>query len=252
MHTTGEFQFEPIKKINLSQQLVEYFIQKVEDGSFPIGEKVPNEINLAAQLNVSRNILRESMKILENYDILHTVNGKGTMVSKSAMANIQSMRFFEKLRNNSTELQLLEARMILEPQIAYCACSRCTQSDIAHLQEIVAASNDSPPSASNFDEYNFHIALSKICGNDILTEFLHTILFHLREGDYAQFNGHTETGLCKESEKDHRALVEAFMQHDPAAARQIMEKHLRDRICLIHSSYRLGAPEHPAEPGPEG
>ena len=119
--------FEPIKKTNLSQKLVEYFIQQIKSGNFPIGEKVPNEIALANQLHVSRNILRESMKILENYGILHTVNGRGTIVSTSAIANIHSMNFFERLRNNTTVLQLLEARLIIEPQIAFHACQKCTK-----------------------------------------------------------------------------------------------------------------------------
>ena len=135
-----ERQFDPIKKINLSQRLVDYFIQQIESGDFPIGERVPNEINLASQLNVSRNILRESMKILENYGILHTVNGKGTVVSSSAMANIQSMRFFEKLRNDISAQQMLEARQILEPRITYYACRRCTEDDVAQLRKIVALS----------------------------------------------------------------------------------------------------------------
>ena len=108
--------FEPIKKTSLSQKLIEYFIRNIENGTFKIGEKITNEIDLAEQINVSRNVLRESMKVLENYGILHTVNGRGTIVAEDAMANIQSMRFFEQLRNDSSVLDILEARLIIEPR----------------------------------------------------------------------------------------------------------------------------------------
>lgn len=93
---TSDCDFSPIKKINLSHRLVDYFVQEIESGRFPIGERLMDELSLAKMLNVSRNVLRESMKVLENHGILQTVNGKGTIVAENAMANIQGMRF---LRN---------------------------------------------------------------------------------------------------------------------------------------------------------
>lgn len=232
-----ERQFDPIKKINLSQRLVDYFIQQIESGDFPIGERVPNEINLAGQLNVSRNILRESMKILENYGILHTVNGKGTVVSSSAMANIQSMRFFEKLRNDISAQQMLEARQILEPRITYYACRRCTEDDVAQLRKIVALSMETRGPDARSDDYDFHLAIARICGNEMLTEFLYTMICHLRNGDYSQFNRYVESILQEKSLREHEEIVEAFARGDPAAASRTMETHLRDRIHIIRTLY---------------
>lgn len=234
--------FEPIKKTNLSQKLVEYFIQQIKSGNFPIGEKVPNEIALANQLHVSRNILRESMKILENYGILHTVNGRGTIVSTSAIANIHSMDFFERLRNNTTVLQLLEARLIIEPQIAFHACQKCTEQAISHLvsisQKPFNTVNKQTVTCKYTDDYDFHIAISKICGNDILTEFLCTIIYRLREGNYNQFNFHIERILREKSQKEHQEIISSFIHKNPAMASKIMEQHLQDRINIIRSMYR--------------
>ena len=52
---------EPIKKVNLKQQLLSFFIEQIESGAFAVGSRIPDEITLATQLNVSRNILRESI-----------------------------------------------------------------------------------------------------------------------------------------------------------------------------------------------
>lgn len=238
MESNRKIQFAPIKKVNLSQQLVEILINNIENGRFPLRERIPDEISLAAQFNVSRNILRESMKILENYGILHTVNGKGTMVSESAIANIQSMRFFEKLRNDTSVLQFLEARLIMEPTIAYYACLNCTEQDIENLRYIVSIPFSEELPANRTDDYDFHIALSRICRNEVLSDFLYTIICRLREGDYANFNKYVELVSKENSEREHEAILDACIRRDPEAARSIMAKHLQDRIFIIQSLYR--------------
>mgnify|MGYP000862670277 CR=1 FL=1 len=58
-----------VKKINLSTQLIDTITALIESGEWELGMKLPNEIDLAASFNVSRNIMRESMKILENNHI---------------------------------------------------------------------------------------------------------------------------------------------------------------------------------------
>ena len=233
-----ENRFEPIRKQNLSQQLVDFFISNIESGEFPVGSRIPNEISLAEQINVSRNILRESMKILENYGILYTVNGKGTVVAQDAIANIQSMRFFERLRNDTTALELLEARLVLEPQIAFYAGKRATAADLAHLREVVAISPSEHQGSRSLDDYDFHLALAKIYGNNTLTDFLRTILYRLQDGDYASFNNHVEKMLSRKSEMEHEDILSAIESRDPIMASKVMGTHLRDRIILIKTLYR--------------
>jgi len=228
--------FEPIKKTSLSQKLIEYFISNIENGTFKIGEKITNEIDLAEQINVSRNVLRESMKVLENYGILHTVNGRGTIVAENAMANIQSMRFFEQLRNDSSVLDILEARLIIEPQIAFFACQRCTSEDIDHLQKVIGHKSAVPESL--MDDYDFHLCVAKICGNNTTYEYLHTLLMHLRSGAYGEFTNHVEAMLAQKSLDEHEQILRAFIDKKPKVAARTMSDHLSDRLKLIKTLYR--------------
>ena len=69
-----------IKKVNLSTQLVDTMTTLIEDGSWKLGDKLPNEVELAASFEVSRNVMRESMKILENFGILESKTGIGTFI----------------------------------------------------------------------------------------------------------------------------------------------------------------------------
>ena len=235
----SEFRFSPIQKVRLSQQLTEYFIQKIACGSFPTGTRIPDEITLAKTLNVSRNALRESIKILESCGVLHTVNGKGTIVSEDAAANIQSMRFFEQLRCSVTALQLLDARRILEPEIAYYACERCTAEDLALLRKALAPQPaGEAPSAAGFE---FHTTIAAICANEMLTELLRTLLCRLRTGSYAAFSARLETLLQGNSQREHEMIYQAFVNREPAHAYHAMELHLSNRISIIRALYRPDA-----------
>ena len=227
--------FAPIKKMSLSQKLIEYFIGNIENGTFKTGEKITNEIDLAEQINVSRNVLRESLKVLENYGILHTVNGRGTIVAENALANIQSMRFFEQLRNDSSVLDILEARIIIEPQIAFFACQRCSDEDIEHLQKVIG--HRMIPD-EKLDDYDFHLSVAKICGNKTSYEYLHTLLLHLRSGAYGDFTNHVEAMLAQKSLDEHEQILKAFIDKKPKVAAKTMSDHLSDRWKLIKTLYR--------------
>lgn len=228
---------EPIRKKNLKQQLLDFFIEQIESGAFPVGSRIPDEITLATQLNVSRNILRESMKILESNGVLETQSGRGTIVPPCANANIQSMQFFEQLRENTTLLQLFDARLILEPQIAYYACQRRNKRDIAHLRKIVKQTYDPKKRMGNPDDYDFHVALARISGNDTLTDFLRTIFCYLREGEFGPINIHLSSLLRERSQRDHEIILQNIVDGDGNAARDNMTRHLMARIALIRNIY---------------
>ena len=51
-----------VKKINLSSQLIDTMTTLIEENNWSPGSKLPNEVELAASLGVSRNIMREAMK----------------------------------------------------------------------------------------------------------------------------------------------------------------------------------------------
>lgn len=228
---------EPIKKVNLKEQLLSFFIEQIESGAYPIGNRIPDEITLATQLNVSRNILRESMKILESNGILETQSGRGTIVAPCANANIQSMLFFEKLRENTTLLQLFDARLMLEPQIAYYACQRRNKRDIAHLKKIVKEIMHPKKHSQNPDDYDFHVALARVSNNETVTDFLRTIFCYLREGEFGPINVHLSALLRERSQRDHEIILQNIIDGDAEAARENMTRHLMACIALIRNIY---------------
>ena len=124
-----------VKKINLSSQLIDTMTTLIEENNWSPGSKLPNEVELAASLGVSRNIMREAMKILENFGILESKAGIGTFVSETALSAIRNMRFFDNLKSNTSIETILETRIIIEPELAYYAALRASEEDTALLQK---------------------------------------------------------------------------------------------------------------------
>ncbi len=228
-----------IKKLNLSNQLITIIIELIETGQWEVGLKLPNEIELSSSFNVSRNIMRESMKVLENFGILSSKTGIGTYVSENAMANIHNMQFFENLKSNSTIEALLETRLILEPELAYYATLRSTDEELEELISILESDAQKHEVTEFFhdDDFDFHLKLAKFSRNLLCENFIQSILHQLKSSDYGKINMYVEKKVKEESINEHEYLIDAMRKRDPLLAKEIMYKHIFTRISVINSSY---------------
>lgn len=228
-----------IKKINLSTQLMDTMISLIENGSWKIGEKLPNEIELASSFNVSRNIMRESMKILENFGILDAKTGIGTYVSENAISNMCNMRFFESLKNNSSIEKLLETRLIIEPELVYYATLRATDDEITSLRQGLEEDTKKHLTHNFFhtDDFHFHRQIAKYSRNEILENLITTILEQLSADEYSNFNKFVDNSIKINSFNDHMEVFNAIQKRDPLLARDIMYHHLFSRMKVINPDY---------------
>lgn len=228
-----------IQKVNLSSQLIDTMIGLIEEGTWTVGSRLPSETELASSFNVSRNIMRESLKILENFGILNSKMGVGTSVSNDAIRCIHSMHFFQTLKNNASFESLFETRLIIEPELAYYATLRATPDDVAALRDIVGYSEKrhQETNFTNSDDFEFHAHIAKYSGNLILADFLSTILDQIRSGEYAKFNIYANDVVKSRSFLDHFDIVDAMEKKDALLAKDIMYKHLFGRITVINSAY---------------
>lgn len=228
-----------MKRVSLSVQLVEILTGLIEDGTWKPGEKLPGEVDLAASLNVSRNVMREAMKILDNFGILESRAGIGTFISSNAIANVHNMRFFNELKRNTSVEKILETRLIIEPELAYYACLRCRDADIKGMEEDLEEANQKHIKENFFhtDDFDFHIRVAELSGNEILANLLSSLLDQLKSGNYMQFNQYVSQEVKERSINDHQRILEAIKKRDPLLARSIMKEHLFARITVINSSY---------------
>ena len=120
---------------NLSQQTADrlYTTIVVEQQLQP-GEKLPNELELAQQLGVSRATLREAIRTLADRGVLEVHRGRGTFVSQQ-VEEIGDFGFssLEQVRGQLRDL--FELRSMFEPRCAALACRRAAPEELSDILE---------------------------------------------------------------------------------------------------------------------
>ncbi|KAA9233751.1 GntR family transcriptional regulator [Aerococcus mictus] len=94
--------------IPIYQQLVEIFLNRIKQGSWKKGEKIPSEAELIKQLNISRGTLRKAINELVDRNVLEKIQGKGTFVKNEKISYPLSeglLSFAESLENQHLEYE---------------------------------------------------------------------------------------------------------------------------------------------------
>ncbi|MCJ1888509.1 FadR family transcriptional regulator [Pseudomonas sp. LA21] len=125
----------PIQKRSLVDIALEQIRARIDDGSWPLGQRLPPEPELAESLGISRNTVREAVRVLTFSGVLEVRQGDGTYVR--ACANPLDTMLV--LARSSVE-QALEARGIIEVEASRLAAERRTEADILALREALEAS----------------------------------------------------------------------------------------------------------------
>ena len=123
-----------IRKRSLAEELAERLRQRITDGQFEVGEKLPAEPELMRIFGVGRSTVREAVKILVNMGFLKVQQGAGTFVESRAAADDPMA---QRLRRADIR-DLDEVRRILEVAIVERAAGRRTEQDIEKIERFLA------------------------------------------------------------------------------------------------------------------
>jgi GntR family transcriptional repressor for pyruvate dehydrogenase complex len=217
---------QTVRRHRLSDEITQQLENLILNNELNIGDALPPERELAAQLGVSRNILREAINTMMQKGLLEVRQGLGTfIVSPTVDVLRDSLSFFVRF-NVSGLFDLLEARLALEVQIAELAASRSTDEDHQQinlrLQEMEAVVGD--PDQYIEADIRFHAALAKAAKNEILYLLLESIRGAMRENIRAVIERHTNA--VQRAMPYHRQIAQAIQQGSPVAARDSMRAHL--------------------------
>jgi len=125
---------EAVKRIGAVDQVIEYIKIAVRNGEYKVGDRLPNEADLANQIGVGRSSLREGMRILAAYGIVDIQQGGGTFI-----VNKTAERFFDILGYMPTSSldDLMELRLIVEVGAIITVYDKLSEEDLKKLQEYV-------------------------------------------------------------------------------------------------------------------
>lgn len=151
--------------------LREYFAKE----NFKPGDPLPTELELAAALGVSRNVVREALSRFKMLGIIETKKKTGMVISNPDIVGTFEKVLTPEIMDESTLQDLFELRLVLEMGIADLLFLRKTPADLDELDEIVAREvKDKNFRISN--EIAFHGKLYEMTGNETMKRFQNLLL----------------------------------------------------------------------------
>ena len=225
----------------MTEGAIDKIRERIVSGAWGPGDRLPKESELAAELGLSRNSLREAVRALSQLRVLEVRQGDGTYVSSlDPDLLLESTGFISHLLLGDTEIELYEVRRILEAAAAALAAGRIDaqeKQDLAHnLQRMREARNVEELVEA---DVAFHAVIAKAAGNAVLTSLLASLatrtmrarLWHGREAD----------GALDETRNEHRRIYEAIMEGDPELARAAATAHIASGERWLRRQVATGA-----------
>ena len=207
----------------LTEVATERIIQHILDNDMKPGDRLPNEYELAGQLGISRSTLREAIRRLASRNVLEVRQGAGTFVSqkKGVPEDPLGLTFLGK--DPKLALDLIDIRLMLEPNIAALAARNATEEQLEKLVaycdkagELLAAGRDHSAADAKLHGY-----IAACSGNGVLKNLIPVITSSINVSIMT-----TDNSFQEETIVYHRAIVDAIVRRDPEGARYAMITHL--------------------------
>ncbi len=203
------------RRAGLVDQVIEQLRTAVTQGEWPIGERIPTEIELVEQLGVGRNTVREAVRALAHTGLLEVRQGDGTYVRATSEVSGAIRRLC-----GSELREVLQVRRTLEVEGARLAAVERTEEEVAGLAALLARREVDLREGRWQDfartDAEFHCAVVRAGHNRLLTE-LYRGLTEVITASVAATSTITP-GAKHVPEIGHEGLAAAIADRDPDRA----------------------------------
>ncbi len=213
-----------MKNKMLSQSVADTILSMITiEKRFSAGDKLPNELDLSEELNVSRTTLREAIRILAAYDILEIQRGKGTFVTENALKQPQDFAPLSSIKVNAKDLY--EMRLIFEPEAAYFAALRGTDAEIKRILDYGSKIEDEILGHKDRtdNEHAFHKAIAQATHNEFMNKLMPILYQAISKGVVLSLQSDR---AIQDTVTDHRMIMEFLEQRNAEGARNAMRIHI--------------------------
>lgn len=212
----------------LSQNIADTILSMITiEKRFAAGDKLPNENELSAELNVSRTTLREAIRILVAYNILEIQRGKGTFVTQTAFEQEPDLGQLSEIKVNAKDLY--EMRLIFEPEAAYLAAIRGTDAEIKRILEFGKRIEQEIKSGQDRtdNEHSFHKAIAQATHNEFMNQLMPILYQAIAKG--VTLSSMSQKAVS-DTVNDHRMIMDFLEQRNAEGAKNAMKIHIMHAI----------------------
>lgn len=234
------------------QRIAASIREKILNNSYPVSSRIPPERELASQFQVSRTSVREAIIALEVSGWVEVRLGSGVYVRQRAPAQVNHEdppvhpKLLPHLATSTevTPFELLQARLLLEPEIAALAAGRRSDEQMLAIKEayLMNVQDNLNRSQDHIGDRLFHIRIAEAAENGAYAFFVRYLLGK----QYTELFGrlqqlYTPDDMPLRSQLEHHHILLALEKQDAEGARQAMHAHLTNVIRIFMRSVESGS-----------
>ncbi|MFI0239369.1 FadR/GntR family transcriptional regulator [Streptomyces sp. NPDC016845] len=210
----------------VTDEAIEKIKGMIVSGVLRPGDRLPKESELAGDLGLSRNSLREAVRALSLIRILDVRQGDGTYVtSLDPQLLLEALSFVVDFHRDDTVLEFLAVRRILEPAATAMAAGSISEEELGRL----AAQLDALGAEPSVEELvaadlDFHRGIVAASGNSVLCSLLDGLSGPTTRARI--WRGLTQEDAVGRTLREHRAILAALRDRDAEAARSWATVHI--------------------------
>jgi GntR family uxuAB operon transcriptional repressor len=216
------------------QEVGQRLIEKLNNGDFCVGDRLPAERVIADEMGVSRAVIREAMIMLELFGLVEVKKGSGIYIvslpDQSQKYTLEKDNRYQK--EHVGPFEMLQARQVIESRVAELAAMQITKKDILKLREALAQEKMEVEAGKEDIEgdHLFHRYIAEATQNSVLIEIIEGMWasrqmspmwqkLHQRIGN---------KGYQGEWYHDHAQILTKLQQKDAKGAGYAMWLHLEN------------------------
>lgn len=219
---------------DLSRQLTEQIVALISSTNLVEGDRLPTMRELARVFSVATPTIREALRRLQATGVIDIRHGSGIYVQR-VNQNLMITNPHRSALDREAILNLLGARLVIEPRTAWMAAERVTTDSIARLQLIL---DDAERLLSGHDDelgprnMEFHGEIARLAGNPILSQVLDSLIDVYAREQLVIMALYDARPL---DHREHLGIFEAISNRDSQTASDRMTRHLDGIVRVIES-----------------
>ncbi|MEW9534599.1 FadR/GntR family transcriptional regulator [Microbispora sp. NPDC049125] len=226
----------------LGVAVVSELVERIVTGEIPEGHLLPPEGPLCEHFGVSRTVLRESIKRLEEKGLVVVAQGRGTQVARSGSWNMLDPIVLSALIDNDESLGILDeltvVRGSLESAMAGTVALRRTPEELTRVEHVLESMREMrhDSDSSRQADVVFHLTIMELSRNRLAENIAKRL--YRRALESSRYHGMGYEDAFHSTLNEHALVVDAISRQDAEAA----ERAMRDHIVGSWKRRRLAAP----------
>lgn len=230
---------------NLAHAITAELVERIVHGVHPPGSSLPPEPVLVDSFGVSRTVIREAVKLLQEKGLVQVRQGTGTVVTSPARWDMLDELVLSATIAETDGITVLDdlvvTRRLLEADMANVAARVAGAEALDRLRTLVDEMADLVGDHVAYAQHDraFHDTIMQTSGNRIARAVVRSL--ESQVVNTARYMGRPERALCVASNRGHRRIYERIAARDPGGAAEAMFTHITEAWLV-----RRGGPGDPA------